>query len=190
MRPLQPCGTTAAYARHLKLGEPTCDACKAAQAAAQRDYIARNPDRAWWRANPEKARARARAWQRKNRERYREQKRQEAAARRHGLSASEVFAEFWSSQEGRCYLCGDELQRDARTAQIDHDHDCCPPNKSCDYCRRGLACGPCNTIIAQAADDPDRLRRIADNFEPVLAATRARIAGKPEQQTLLLGVMR
>ena len=108
--------------------------------------------------------------------------------RRHGLNASEAFAEFWSLQDGRCYLCGDDLQRES--AQIDHDHVCCPRNKTCDYCRRGLACAACNVIIAQARDDPDRLRRIADNFQPVLAATRARITAKPEQQTLLLGVMR
>lgn len=183
MRSLQPCGTVAAYRRHLRLKEQPCAACKAANATAKRDYLAHNPERRWHRLQPEKARAKARAWQRRNRERYSEQKRQLAMMQRHGLNVEQVFGEFWSMQDGRCYLCGDEMQR--KTAQIDHDHDCCPPSRSCDRCRRGLACGPCNIVIAQAFDDPARLRRIADNFEVVLAATRARLADKPQQMELV-----
>lgn len=34
---VQPCGTTAAYQRHLKSGEPACEACRAARAAYTRD---------------------------------------------------------------------------------------------------------------------------------------------------------
>jgi hypothetical protein len=35
---LQPCGTPAAYRRHLARGEPTCEACCAAMADRQRQY--------------------------------------------------------------------------------------------------------------------------------------------------------
>lgn len=35
-RQLQPCGTSAAYARHRAHGEEPCDACPAANAAAKR----------------------------------------------------------------------------------------------------------------------------------------------------------
>lgn len=37
-RTLAPCGTRAAYVRHVKRGEPTCDACKAANAEHHRKY--------------------------------------------------------------------------------------------------------------------------------------------------------
>lgn len=39
-RRLKPCGTLAAYQRHLKDGEPACEACLAARAAYSRDYRA------------------------------------------------------------------------------------------------------------------------------------------------------
>lgn len=35
--PVQPCGTLAAYRRHLAHGEPTCKACRAANAAHSRN---------------------------------------------------------------------------------------------------------------------------------------------------------
>lgn len=37
-RPLRPCGTYAAYMRHKKAGEPTCQPCRDANAARQRGY--------------------------------------------------------------------------------------------------------------------------------------------------------
>jgi hypothetical protein len=38
VRPIAQCGTRAGYQRHLDRGEATCDPCKAAHAAAMRDY--------------------------------------------------------------------------------------------------------------------------------------------------------
>lgn len=55
---------------------------------------------------------------------------------------------------------------------------------SCAYCRRGLACGQCNTLIGMAGDDAERLVRIARNLGAAVAATRARITGKPQQLAL------
>lgn len=40
-RPLQPCGTVAAYVRHLRHREPPCAACCDAKASAQRAWFAR-----------------------------------------------------------------------------------------------------------------------------------------------------
>jgi hypothetical protein len=37
----QPCGTVAAYKRHLRHDEDPCDPCKSVWAAWQRDYYAR-----------------------------------------------------------------------------------------------------------------------------------------------------
>jgi hypothetical protein len=73
---------------------------------------------------------------------------------------------------------------------LDHDHRCCPRGKSCQYCRRGLACPECNQLIGLAHDDPDRLRRIAANLEIALKDADARLALKPGQETLLLVAQR
>ena len=48
---------------------------------------------------------------------------------------------------------------------VDHDHSCCPGSKTCGKCLRGLACQKCNQGIGQFGDDPDRMRRVADNLE-------------------------
>ena len=40
-RTLAPCGTTAAYARHLRHGEQPCDACREANAERHRALYAR-----------------------------------------------------------------------------------------------------------------------------------------------------
>lgn len=98
---------------------------------------------------------------------------------KHGMSPAQ-WAELWDAQDGKCYLCGDDLTS-GHDVQIDHDHQCCPQRKSCIYCRRGLACNRCNTAIGLALDDPARLRRMADNLEAAKAAAEARIATRPDQ---------
>jgi hypothetical protein len=98
--------------------------------------------------------------------------------------AAKVYPDFntmWEAQDGRCYLCRKPL-KPGRGTQMDHDHSCCPSGISCRICRRGLACGGCNTILSRVNDDPDLLHLIADNFAPVLLATRARIAAERRVQ--------
>ena len=87
------------------------------------------------------------------------------------------------AQQGLCYLCGDPLVPGYDT-HVDHDHSCCPKGHTCSFCRRGLACTRCNKLIGAANDSPELLRKIADNLEPVLARTRAKIATKAEQGSL------
>lgn len=107
----------------------------------------------------------------------------------HGMTPADKQA-MLDTQDGRCYLCGDSLTYDK--AVIEHDHRCCPPvptrrgvrTGSCPYCRRGLACGRCNTLIGMAGDDPGRLRRIADALAAAQAAVDARLAAKPRQLAL------
>lgn len=53
------CGTPSGYSRHLKQGEPRCDACKAAWAEYQRAYRASDPRHREKRAKNEAARMRA-----------------------------------------------------------------------------------------------------------------------------------
>jgi Recombination endonuclease VII len=104
---------------------------------------------------------------------------------RHGPGHEVMWTTFWDAQDGKCYLCGDPLSTENyRDIHVDHDHTCCPKGRTCEYCRRGLACTRCNKLIGAAEDDPELLRRIAGNLEPVLKATRARIAAKPQQDGL------
>lgn len=95
---------------------------------------------------------------------------------KHGCDWDELMADLWHRQDGKCYLCEDALDRDAyRGIHLDHDHACCPLGRSCAACRRGLACPSCNRLIGHAKDDPDRLRRIADNLEVANALVRERM---------------
>jgi hypothetical protein len=72
------------------------------------------------------------------------------------------YEDMWRAQNGCCYLCEEPLERGK--THIDHDHQCCPQGKSCVLCRRGLACKTCNWAIGHLGDDPDKIRRVADNL--------------------------
>lgn len=98
---------------------------------------------------------------------------------RHDCDWDEMFAGFWHLQDGKCYLCGDPLDRTKyRGIHLDHDHSCCPLGRSCEKCRRGLSCQECNKLIGLAKDNPERLRRIADNLEVANTLVQERITGR------------
>jgi len=104
-------------------------------------------------------------------------------ARLYGMTPKELHA-LYLEQGACCYLCGDPLSKDLARTTVDHDHSCCSrstrnPNSnkvSCGKCVRGISCAECNRLIACAHDDPDRLRRIADNLE----AANLRV-GRPDR---------
>lgn len=89
--------------------------------------------------------------------------------RMHGLDWAVWWELTWNKQHGMCYLCGEELSRRLRESHIDHDHSCCPVNKSCWNCRRGIVHGQCNQIVGLAKENPEKLRRIADQLERAMA---------------------
>jgi len=126
-----------------------------------REYRAQNPerDREYYIKNRAQMRAKQNA-------RYAQNpglKGDEDRRSRHGLTP-EAWAAMWSAQDNCCYLCGGELGV-GKSVHIDHDHRCCPQGRSCQFCRRGLACNNCNVAIALVGDDPARLRRMADALE-------------------------
>ena len=59
------------------------------------------------------------------------------------------FQHLVDRQGGGCGICGavEELI-------VDHDHSCCPPQKSCPECRRGLLCHTCNRMLGLGKDHP------------------------------------
>jgi len=121
--------------------------------------------------DPEALRAYHNAYYAANRERIRGQQRPSERTRRlwslYRLTP-ERYAQLAEDQRGLCYLCSEPLDfenEDKRTVCIDHDHSCCRGQRSCGSCIRGLACHACNKAVGYLGDDPERMRRVADNLE-------------------------
>lgn len=53
------------------------------------------------------------------------------------------YQEMIRVQGGRCAIC----RRKPKQFCVDHDHSCCPGEKSCGKCVRGLLCRPCNRML-------------------------------------------
>jgi len=62
-------------------------------------------------------------------------------------------------QAGLCAICRRPPEQGrVKRLVVDHDHRCCPANRSCGECVRGLLCNWCNRLLGMATDDPERLR--------------------------------
>jgi hypothetical protein len=59
---------------------------------------------------------------------------------------------IWDSQGGRCAICTADLV--AGQTAVDHDHRCCPGERCCGRCIRGLLCRKCNTNIGWLEAQP------------------------------------
>lgn len=69
------------------------------------------------------------------------------------------------TEQNGCAICGTK-QPGTKGWAIDHDRSTCHPGDySCADCRRGILCFACNSALGYAADDPVRLRRMADYIE-------------------------
>jgi hypothetical protein len=70
----------------------------------------------------------------------------------YGITAEQYDA-MLAAQGGGCAICGEQCTSGRRLA-VDHDHACCPGDKTCGKCVRGLLCGPCNQGIGKLRDSP------------------------------------
>jgi hypothetical protein len=133
------------------------------------DYRARRAEqrRRRYQANPEADLERSRAWRESPEgqawradymERSREQRRAGYVKRTYGLSA-DAYARLLADQGGVCAICG---QAPEKEWHVDHDHSCCPAEKSCGACVRGLLCKRCNQGLGHFDDDPERLISAAE----------------------------
>jgi hypothetical protein len=128
-----------------------------------------------------------RDWYRRNPRTSKENARQHVRFR-YGMTP-EQREQMLRDQDGRCYLCGEPLDlTKPRTVHVDHDHTCCPGSRSCGECIRGIACDPCNRGIGYFRDDPQRIRRVADQLEAAIAALASRRAGTSAQGELPLDI--
>jgi Recombination endonuclease VII len=91
---------------------------------------------------------------------------------------TETIARMRADQDGLCWLCRRPLPEERHLVHVDHDHACCPPNRSCAACRRGLTHPACNVILAMAHEDMDLLREIITNYEQLQPLVRARIEAR------------
>lgn len=76
--------------------------------------------------------------------------------RRYGMTPDEL-QDLYEAQDGKCATCLEPL---GDRTTIDHDHNCCPENKSCGKCVRGILCHHCNVALGFTKDNPETLRRM------------------------------
>lgn len=74
---------------------------------------------------------------------------------RYGISLDERDA-MLAAQGGVCAICG-TAEPPGRGWCTDHDRSCCPGDKSCGECIRGILCCNCNCAIGQFFDDVGRM---------------------------------
>lgn len=59
----------------------------------------------------------------------------------------EEYEHQLAEQGGRCALCSNTQADQKRRLCVDHNHACCPGQKSCGECLRGILCSWCNHKI-------------------------------------------
>ena len=68
------------------------------------------------------------------------------------------YDELLENQNGHCAICPRTPEEERwKYLSVDHDHGCCPGEKSCGLCIRGLLCNECNFGLAKFRDQQDLL---------------------------------
>jgi hypothetical protein len=63
------------------------------------------------------------------------------------------YNEILIKQDSKCAVCTKPRSAFTIDFAVDHDHSCCPGNKSCGKCVRGLLCRHCNTAYGLLNED-------------------------------------
>lgn len=83
--------------------------------------------------------------------------------RTYGLTLVEYEA-MLAAQGGACKTCG-EVPEEGRRLAVDHDHSCCPGQRSCGACVRSLLCIRCNSVLGFVEDNPELIRALLGYVE-------------------------
>ena len=84
-------------------------------------------------------------------------RRNEHTKYRYGMTLDDLVKRL-ADQGDKCSICGTTLSIIGGEYRVDHDHSCCPGERSCGKCIRGLLCGNCNCGIGMLNDSVDRLQ--------------------------------
>lgn len=76
----------------------------------------------------------------------------------------EDYLAMFHAQGGTCYICNQECTKFPGLS-VDHDHRCCPGDRSCGKCVRRLLCDACNNGLKFFRDNADRMRVAANYIE-------------------------
>lgn len=76
---------------------------------------------------------------------------------RYGIT-QEDYESMLADQNYGCFICGITEENLGKRLSVDHDRNCCPGDKSCGSCVRGLLCNDHNLMIGLARDNPQLLR--------------------------------
>lgn len=75
--------------------------------------------------------------------------------KRHGLPTEDRA--IIAAAQGGCAICH-HPEPSKKGWVVDHDRECCPGDKSCPKCRRGVVCQWCNSVLGYAFDRLETLR--------------------------------
>lgn len=75
---------------------------------------------------------------------------------KYGLT-TESYEAMLAAQGGACAICSS-----VSDLHVDHDHSCCPGEKSCGACVRGLLCSSCNNGLGRFKDNVKNLERAVE----------------------------
>lgn len=74
---------------------------------------------------------------------------------RYGLTKNQ-YLDLLESQNSVCACCEKAYDK----YDIDHDHACCPGDRSCGKCVRGIICHGCNCALGYIKEDPETVKRM------------------------------
>lgn len=83
--------------------------------------------------------------------------------RTHNISLDKFEAILYI-QGGGCAICGSNFPG-RNSFHVDHDHFCCPGEKTCGNCVRGLLCENCNHGLGNLKDDVKILKKAIEYLE-------------------------
>jgi hypothetical protein len=155
------CQNVACAKRYAANRERYSAAAKVYRVANREKIAARH--RRWYGARSDDVKARVKAYTAANSEKVKAYHK-EYDLRRFGLGQADYDA-MLAAQGGACWICRTTDSGGHGRWHIDHDHACCPGNRSCGRCVRGLLCVRCNAAIGLLGDSPALLRRAIEYLE-------------------------
>lgn len=114
---------------------------------------------AWQKVHQPRSRAHNDKWRREHPEAARNSTRKAGLRYNFDLTIEEYDMRLLS-QGGVCAICGEPPEK--RRLAVDHDRKCCPGDRSCGKCIRGLLHDVCNRGLGYFRDDPVRLTAAAE----------------------------